>query len=248
MKAKLVVVLVLASAVLAACGPSNREAPTGAPTVSVVTTLAPLPDETNTPAVISQSVVFVRAVDGDTIDVRFGDGTVERVRLIGMDTPERGDPCYREATEAIAFFEGLEVTLEKDVSERDRYGRLLRFVYIGELMLNEAQVANGWAMVYTYPPDVKYADRFVEAQRLAQASGLGLWGDNCKEGGGGPIPLPTGVGDISYPGTCTGPDLDCGDFSSHAQAQAFFEMCGGPNADPHKLDGNHDGSACESLP
>ena len=113
-------------------------------------------------------------------------------------------------------------------------------------MLNDTQVMNGWAKVYTYPPDVKYADRFVDAQRIAQSNGFGLWGETCSPGAS--VPLPTQAGDASYPGTCSGPDLDCGNFSSQAQAQAFFEMCGGPNADPHRLDGDHDGSVCESLP
>jgi len=126
----------------------------------------------------------IRVVDGDTIKVRI-DGTDYRLRYIGVDTPETNHPTLGvepfgpEATEANReLVEGETVLLEKDVSETDQYGRLLRYVYVGDLMVNEELLRRGLARVVTFPPDVKYIDRFLEVQRAAQAAGLGMWGDD----------------------------------------------------------------------
>ncbi|MCB0163783.1 MAG: thermonuclease family protein, partial [Anaerolineae bacterium] len=82
-----------------------------------------------------------------------------------------------EATEANRHLvESQTVTLEKDVSETDRYGRLLRYVYVGPVMVQEELLRQGLAQVSTYPPDVKYVDRFLAVQQVAQAAGAGLWG------------------------------------------------------------------------
>ena len=115
----------------------------------------------------------VDVIDGDTIDVDIG-GSLFRVRYIGMDTPERGEVCYEEATLANALLvSNKTVELGKDISETDRYGRLLRYVWIGEGMVNAILVATGYAQVVTYPPDVKYQGQFLELQRQAQQTGLG---------------------------------------------------------------------------
>jgi micrococcal nuclease len=128
----------------------------------------------------------VRVVDGDTIIVDRGQGD-ERLRYIGIDTPETVKPdtpvawMGPEATAANrALVEGQEVVLERDVSETDQYGRLLRYVWLesdaGWLMVNEALLRRGVAQVTTYPPDVAYVDRFLQAQRAAREAGVGLWG------------------------------------------------------------------------
>ena len=128
----------------------------------------------------------VRVVDGDTIIVRIG-GRDERLRYIGMDTPETVKPdtpvqwMGPEASRANAgLVAGRSVVLEKDVSETDRYGRLLRYVWLDDggrwTLVDLELVAQGFAQVETDPPDVKYADRFVAAERAARAAGLGLWG------------------------------------------------------------------------
>jgi len=141
----------------------------------------------------------VRVVDGDTIVVEVtgrtegpGAGTApeggeERVRLIGIDTPESVKPgspveCFgREASAAAkALLEGQDVQLVKDVEERDAYDRLLRYVYIGREMANARLVANGYAAAYTYPPNVRHAGFFVDLERQARDRGLGLWSpDTC---------------------------------------------------------------------
>ncbi len=141
----------------------------------------------------------VRVVDGDTLIVAFN-GSQPALRLIGMDTPETVHPtkpvqCFgAEATartREILNSVGGPIWLEKDVSETDRYGRLLRYVWLGpttaSAMLNEQLVAEGYAQVSTFPPDVKYQDRFLVAERAARAAGRGLWG---KCGGFG-LPLTT---------------------------------------------------------
>lgn len=125
------------------------------------------------------STTVTRIVDGDTIDVAWRD---ERVRLIGIDTPEvyGGSECYgaeasRHAGELIPV--GTEVRLELDVQERDRYGRLLAYVWRADdgLFVNEAMVSDGFAMVYTVPPSMKYVEVFVAAQQEAREADRGLW-------------------------------------------------------------------------
>jgi micrococcal nuclease len=146
-----------------------------------------------------QAARVTRVVDGDTIDVEL-DGAVVRVRYIGMDTPETVDPrspveCFGpESSERNqALVGGQTVELEKDVSETDIYGRLLRYVYVDGRMVNEELVLEGYATAATFPPDVKYVDRFIEAERQARDAGSGLWGacvsdvqppsaDGCPQG------------------------------------------------------------------
>lgn len=223
---------------------------------------------------------MVRVIDGDTLEVSVK-GQNARVRLIGMDSPEtnRGALCYgAEATEKVQQLLGLSsgrLMLEKDVSEVDRYGRLLRYVWLpgqGEpTMLNLVMVQQGYARAATYPPDTRHQRDFEEAERQARAQNLGLWGA-CSSFGAPlsthtpPAPHATSTEDISIsspvagtpdpamPPTPTllydpnGPDRDCSDFPTQADAQRFFIAAGGPQRDPHKLDNDHDGVACESLP
>ena len=129
---------------------------------------------------------LISVSDGDTIRVDVG-GQVETLRLILIDTPETHDPnnppeCY--GAEATAFLEGLlprgsELYLETDVSERDRFGRLLRYVWLDRgdevYLVNEAMVRSGYAAQSTFPPDVKYEERIQEAARFAREHGYGLW-------------------------------------------------------------------------
>lgn len=120
----------------------------------------------------------VRVIDGDTIEVML-EGRAYRVRYIGMDTPERGDWYYQEATAANALMVADQtVILVKDVSETDRFGRLLRYVYLQDgTFVNAELVRQGYAQVATYPPDVAHQELFVALQREARETGVGLWGD-----------------------------------------------------------------------
>jgi len=117
--------------------------------------------------------LFVREViDGDTLIL----SNSERVRLIGINTPEHGRYYFNEAKDVLEMLVlGKEVKLEKDVTDRDMYGRLLRYVYVGDLFVNLEMVKRGFANAYTYPPDVKYTESFLEAERYARLHETGLW-------------------------------------------------------------------------
>jgi micrococcal nuclease len=140
-----------------------------------------------------ESGLVIRVIDGDTIEVMTG-GQVKKIRLIGIDTPEvdAGDAEQRfwasAATEIVQDrCGGATVLLEKDVSETDRYGRLLRYVYLDDgTMLNEELVEIGVAQPSTYPPDVRYQDRFLAAGELARESSAGFYGPTWT-----PTPIPT---------------------------------------------------------
>ena len=122
----------------------------------------------------------IRVIDGDTIEVEI-DGSSYRVRYIGIDTPEVGQPCADEATEKNReLVEGKVVWLEKDVSETDRYGRLLRYVYVDDTFVNDELVRLGYAVVSTYPPDVAHEDDFVTAEFMARiVNVVGIWQLSC---------------------------------------------------------------------
>ncbi len=167
---------------ISACGAGNQAPP---PTLTATRDQSPsVPTRGGPGSPVSEllEAQVTRVVDGDTIHVTI-DGVKYRLRYIGMDTPETNDPergvepFGLEATEANReLVEGKSVLLEKDVRETDKYGRLLRYVYVGDLMVNEELLRRGLARVATFPPDVKYVDRFLSAQRAAQDAGLGMWG------------------------------------------------------------------------
>ncbi|MBV9039886.1 MAG: thermonuclease family protein [Acidimicrobiia bacterium] len=125
-----------------------------------------------------------RVVDGDTIVVHVG-GRRERVRLIGIDTPESVKPntpvqCFAiEASNRTKslLHPGTPVRLVGDVDQRDQYKRLLAYVYRANdnLFVNLALVHDGYAVPYTFPPNVAHANDFKEAASQARAAGVGLW-------------------------------------------------------------------------
>jgi endonuclease YncB( thermonuclease family) len=112
-------------------------------------------------------------VDGDTIDVRCGE-VGYRVRYIGVNTPERGESCYSDATQANAdLVEGQRVLLVRDESNTDSFGRLLRYVYVGSTFVNEALVSGGWAEAVLYEPDDRHYENFLQIEKQATAQGAG---------------------------------------------------------------------------
>ncbi len=134
----------------------------------------------------------VRIVDGDTIRVLVG-GREETVRYIGVNAPELGrstrgeEPGARAAAEANRkLVAGHTVRLELDVQERDRDGRLLAYVYVGDTMINAELVAEGYAHVMTVRPNVKHQDLFLKLQREASLLRLGLWTESVA-----PTPPPS---------------------------------------------------------
>lgn len=240
--------------------PTATERPSADPTARPTATATSVPTPRPTPEPVfgqaptgqTQKAVVTRVVDGDTIEVQIG-GQLFKVRYIGIDTPETvhpGTPVQWMGREASAanrrLVEGTHVVLEKDVSEVDRFGRLLRYVWLHEAdgkwrLVNLILVRKGFASVSTYPPDVKYTDAlYLPAERRARAAGRGLWGTPP------PDPEPTippsgGNCDSSYPGVCIPPyppDLDCADVG-------FTNFAVVP-PDPHGFDGDGDGVGCES--
>jgi endonuclease YncB( thermonuclease family) len=127
-------------------------------------------------------VGLLRVVDGDTIWVRMPDGTEEKVRYIGIDAPEvahqgtRAEFLGEEASARNALLLGSDrLSLELDVEERDPYGRLLAYVWAGEVFVNERLVLDGYARAHDYPPNVSRQPQLREAERKAKAAQVGLW-------------------------------------------------------------------------
>jgi micrococcal nuclease len=147
------------------------------------------------PASAPGAATVAHVVDGDTIRVRIA-GRDERVRLIGIDTPESVKPgtpvqCFALAASArtkALLPEGTAVRLVRDAEERDRYGRLLAYVYRARdgMFVNLELVRGGYAVALTIPPNVAHADEFVAAARDAREHDRGLW-SRC-----GPDAIPQG--------------------------------------------------------
>lgn len=151
------------------CGLLNPTTPPPAATLPPTAAPSPTPED---PAA-GQTARVVTVIDGDTIDVLI-DGERYRVRYIGINTPEREEVCYAEATAAnAAWVEDRTVRLVRDVSETDRYGRLLRYVYVDGVFVNEALIRDGWAEAVSFPPDTTYVRRFYALEDQARAAGLG---------------------------------------------------------------------------
>ncbi len=242
--------------------PPSTSSPTDSPTSqpTAIRVLAPV-----APTGPTENARVARIIDGDTIEVAL-DGRTWTVRYVGIDTPEtkHGNTNVEwMGPQAAAANKGLvanqTVVLEKDTSETDRYGRLLRYVWLdrgdkGWLLVNLRLVERGFAQVATFPPDVKYADVFVAAERRARDADVGLWGPQPTPTSSAtpkpkatprPTPRPTaepaGDCDPSYPGVCIPPpppDLDCGDI-----VYRRFDVL---PPDPHNFDGDGDGIGCES--
>lgn len=156
--------------------PTPTPSLTPSPISTATATATPQPKATPTPALLGVPARVVNVIDGDTIDVEIN-GQIYRVRYIGVDTPERGDPFYSEATNFNrSLVEGKTVYLQKDVSETDRYDRLLRYVYLEDgTFVNLVLVCEGYAQVLTVPPDVAHADDFLACEQQARNAGKGLW-------------------------------------------------------------------------
>lgn len=191
--------------------------------------------------------ILYRVIDGDTIDV-FIDNEIFRVRYIGIDAPESTthlDYFGPQSTTAnINLLTGKQLILFKDVSETDKYDRLLRYVVAGDVFINRELVLQGYANSSSYPPDITCQNTFLTAERTARNNEAGFWKPTST-----PLPVRSQpIIPIAPPGggcNCS-IDYDCGDFSTQSQAQACYVSCGGNNWS--RLDADYDGYACESLP
>jgi endonuclease YncB( thermonuclease family) len=150
--------------------PTLRPSFTPRPLTGVPTATTERPTDTPSPSSERAEATVVEVVDGDTIKVAIA-GTTYSLRYIGIDTPEAGDPMGTEATAANRqLVEGQTVYLVKDVSETDRYDRLLRYVYLADgTFVNAELVRLGFAQAKAYPPDTKYQDLFAQMEQEADA-------------------------------------------------------------------------------
>lgn len=229
---------------------------------------------TSAPVIARQRAQVLSVTDGDTIRVSI-DGKSTPVRYIGIDTPETVDPrkvvqCFGKEASAFnaSLVAGKVVELEKDVSETDKYDRLLRYIWVDGKMVNEELVRAGYARSSSYPPDVKYQDRFRALEAEARAKGVGLWAANACAVVATPAPTRTAAPTVApaaatlqprtptpalatsnpragcspaYPDVCIPPpppDLNCKDIPYRR-----FRVL---PPDPHRFDGNRDGIGCES--
>ncbi len=179
-----------------------------------------------------------RVIDGDTIELSSG----ERVRLICIDTPETYEDGYQEAKDYLTnLIFNKEVYLEKDISETDRYGRLLRYIYtkkdctdLANCFINLRIVLQGYGRAYPYSPDTSKCSIIEDAESIAKGKEIGIW-DTSSAKTDDVIVNTVGCGGNVY---------NCGDFNSCSEVMDVFDAC---SYDVNELDGDDDGVPCESL-
>ena len=163
----------MASVAMALCACNQSEAAATEATTTV-----------SAPAGLAANAVIDYVVDGDTVDVII-DGRTERIRLIGIDTPEtkkRDTPIECFGPEASAYTElllpvGTPVYIERDIVNRDDYGRLLGYVYRANdgIFVNYELMRQGFAQPMSIPPNEAFAELFADAARAAEADNAGIW-------------------------------------------------------------------------
>ena len=251
------------AAAIATASPTSQVAV--APTASPAGDLVPMPESTFGPTGPTIEATVVRVIDGDTIVVAYG-GERYHVRYIGMDAPETKDPnspvewMGPQATEAnAALVEGETVFLERDVSEVDRFDRLLRYVWLTDgaawTLVNLELVRQGVAIATSYPPDVRYDELYRSAGADAHVAALGLYAATPVPGTPKPTAKPTQKPTPKptakpKPATKCHPsydpclpivgDLDCPDVRDLGKAPVDVI---GP--DDYRLDRDNDGLGCE---
>jgi len=220
----------------------------------------------------AEEVEFVEPVDGDTAKMKIK-GKVETIRFLLVDTPETKHPKLGEqpkGAQAAAFTKKMleeadRITLQYDVEKRDKYERVLAYVFADGVNVQEELLKKGLARVGYVYESRRHLKAFKEAEKFARERGLGIWECSgyvardgykpekwCKENEGSTKKtMHTVVRNgrtyhVAY--DPKGLDRDCSDFDSQKEAQAFYEAAGGPEKDPHRLDPDRDGIACESLP
>ena len=203
-----------------------------------------------------EQAILIKVIDGDTISVSIN-GRSEIVRVIGIDTPEVVDTrktveCFgKEASgfATVTLQDNKTLFLESDPTQgdRDKYQRLLRYVWIdgGKVDFGKLMIDGGYASEYTYDLPYKHQKSYKEAEKVAREAKKGLWADDaCASVAQGSPTTQQGT-----PVNVSGDDKDCSDFATHADAQAYFESKGGSSTNNvDRLDSDHDGIACESLP
>ena len=213
----------------------------------------------------SVTVTVTRVIDGDTMEIVYANGTEDTVRLLGVDTPEttlsRVSPDEflglpdttagrdhlfnwgeRATTLAEDELEGTQVQMvfDPDSDRRGYFGRLLVYLYVDGENFNERLLTEGYARMYESQFSLR--EEFAAAEQEAQATGVGLWDfqDSDTESG-----IDSDSSDTEIPPLPSDGDYNCGDFETQERAQYVLENDSG---DPHGLDADRNGVACESLP
>ena len=232
---------------------------------------------TTTTTVDSDGVVEVASVtDGDTIRVLMPDGTNEPVRLIGIDAPEDGSLLDQEATDHLEeLVLGKDVRMVIDVSDRDRFGRLLRYLYVGDLFVNAEMVRAGLAIAKRYEPDTAMASVLEAAERGAESAALGLFSPEATTTVATTTTAPSTTTTLPAPTTTQPPATTQSPTTTTKAAvttttarancsSSYPDFCIPPpppdldcgdigakgftvrSPDPHGFDGDSDGVGCES--
>lgn len=222
-------------------------------TQSIRPSQRPLPSLSE--VVNKHQAIVTKVVDGDTVTVSI-EGESETIRIIGINSPETVDPrksveCFGQKASSMAKEQlaGKKIQLESDTTqgERDKYGRLLRYIWLDDGIsdFGALMIQNGYAYEYTYNTPYKYQAKYKQLQKDAEGAKKGLWADDA---------CPQAQNNINSGASGTtassGGDKDCQDFSSQAEAQAYFNSKGGSTSNNvDRLDGNdHDSIVCETLP
>jgi endonuclease YncB( thermonuclease family) len=209
------------------------------------------------PAGAADLVGRASVIDGDTIELHG-----QRIRLHGIDAPESAQKCYqygeswpcgRRAASALAEHIGAR-TVSCEARDRDQYGRIVAVCVVGGDNLNAWMVRQGWALAYRH-----YSTSYVTDEDAARKAHAGVWVGTFtppwdwrpQRAAAKPAPGPEqgAVDEQSAPrpssGAASAADRDCSDFATWEEAQAFYKQTG--PGDPHRLDGDSDGIACEKL-
>ena len=263
--------------------PTPTATPTSTPSPTPTATASPTPTATSTPTPQPERgpeqgtewrVTVTRVIDGDTIEVRFPNGEIDTLRLLGVDTPEttlsRTDPAefegipesaagrdhlYEWGQKAETFAtnrldgQTIRIAVDPEADRRGSFGRLLTYVYYdGGTNFNRQLLEEGYARMYD--STFSKRDAFADAEARAQSNDVGFWAFEGSQTAT-PTDTPTpdeGGGDGGSGATPTPPadgDYDCSHFDSQSQAQQVFEAS---QDDEYRLDSDGDGEACESLP
>ncbi len=220
------------------------------------------------------TVTVTRVIDGDTVEVRFPNGQVDTLRLLGVDTPEttlsrvdsaefEGIPNTTEGRDHLYEWgqnatnytnetlsgETVRIAVDPQADRRGTFGRLLVYIYHDGENFNERLLSEGYARLYESSFSKRGA--FETAEANARANDTGLWNFPGTPAAAPEQPAaearperPTTEQGVSLPPLPPDGDYDCSHFDSHAQAQAVLER---DASDPHRLDADDDGIACESL-
>jgi len=243
---------------------------TGSPTEEPATPDEPDTEstETTTPDAVdgeSVTVTVTRVIDGDTMEFEYANGTEDTVRLLGVDTPETTlsrvspddyagisettagrDHLFNWGEQATALAEDelegkqVEIIVDPEADRRGYFDRLLVYLYVDGENFNERLLAEGYARMYDSQFSLR--EEFTAVEQDAQAAGVGLWDFQDSDTGSDTASDST---DTEIPPLPSDGDYDCGDFETQEQAQYVLENEPG---DPHGLDGDGNGVACESLP